>query len=113
MKICLVSTDLMASSQLEGAAASAGAALVTCSPATAVASVASEAPAMVVIDLTAGVEDLPAIVAAAAGQPVVAYGPHVHEKRLAAARDAGCTEVFTRGQFYRSAAAVFARCSAG
>jgi AmiR/NasT family two-component response regulator len=30
---------------------------------------------------------------------IVAFGPHVHEARLAAARDAGCDLVLTRGQF--------------
>jgi DNA-binding NarL/FixJ family response regulator len=32
---------------------------------------------------------------------IVAYGPHVHEERLAAARAAGCDEVLSRGQFTR------------
>lgn len=108
MKILLVSTDLMTSSQLQGAAASVGAELVTCGPATAVASASAEAPALVVIDLTAKVEDI-ATVVTAAGQPVLAFGPHVHEQKLAAAAEAGCAEVFTRGQFFRNAADVFKR----
>lgn len=33
------------------------------------------------------------------GPPIVAYGPHVHEHRLQLAREAGCDEVLTRGQF--------------
>jgi hypothetical protein len=31
----------------------------------------------------------------------VAYAPHVHEQLLQAAAEAGCNEVFTRGQFDR------------
>jgi hypothetical protein len=31
---------------------------------------------------------------------VVAFGPHVHEERLAAARNAGCDEVVSRGEFF-------------
>jgi DNA-binding NarL/FixJ family response regulator len=31
---------------------------------------------------------------------VVAFGPHVHEARLAAAREAGCDEVMSRGEFF-------------
>ncbi|HVC95741.1 MAG TPA: hypothetical protein VND64_18755 [Pirellulales bacterium] len=31
---------------------------------------------------------------------VIAFGPHVNERRLAAAREAGCDEVITRGQFH-------------
>ena len=30
---------------------------------------------------------------------VFAFGPHVHEQRLAEARDAGCDRVLSRGQF--------------
>ena len=30
---------------------------------------------------------------------IIAYGPHVHGQKLAAARDAGCDVVLTRGQF--------------
>ena len=33
--------------------------------------------------------------------PVIAYGPHVAELQLQAAREAGCTAVLTRGQFDR------------
>jgi CheY-like chemotaxis protein len=32
---------------------------------------------------------------------IVAFGSHIHEARLAAARDAGCDFVLTRGQFDR------------
>jgi len=31
---------------------------------------------------------------------VIAFGPHVHEKRLEAARRAGCDVVVSRGQFF-------------
>ena len=31
---------------------------------------------------------------------VVAFGPHVHEERLAAAREAGCDVVVSRGKFF-------------
>jgi len=30
---------------------------------------------------------------------IIAFGPHVHEAKLAAARDAGCDQVFSRGEF--------------
>jgi CheY-like chemotaxis protein len=30
---------------------------------------------------------------------MIAYGPHVHEQRLEAARQAGCDQVLTRGKF--------------
>ena len=41
--------------------------------------------------------------------PVIAYGPHVAETQLQAARDAGCAEVLTRGQFDRQMRDVLVR----
>ena len=39
----------------------------------------------------------------ATGRPaIVAFGPHVHEALLSAAREAGCDEVVSRGQFSRN-----------
>lgn len=38
----------------------------------------------------------------APGARIVAYAPHVHEDRLAAAQAAGCHEVLSRGQFVRN-----------
>ena len=40
---------------------------------------------------------------AEAAPPLVAFGPHVHEDLLDAARQAGCAAVVTRGQFDRDA----------
>jgi hypothetical protein len=34
------------------------------------------------------------------GGAVIAFGPHINESQLAAARDAGCNLVLTRGQFH-------------
>ncbi len=31
---------------------------------------------------------------------IIAFGPHVHENLLAAARAAGCDDVLSRGQFF-------------
>ena len=45
--------------------------------------------------------------------PVVAYGPHVAEGPLESARQAGCAEVLTRGQFDRSIGAVLDRYLSG
>jgi CheY-like chemotaxis protein len=48
--------------------------------------------ATLVKTLRAGADTPPAI---------VAYGPHVHSAKLDAARQAGCDEVLTRGQFHK------------
>jgi hypothetical protein len=59
---------------------------------------------IVLIDLSSGAVD-PAVVVpqlkALANPPraIVAFGPHVHEAKLSAARAAGCDFVMTRGQF--------------
>jgi hypothetical protein len=55
----------------------------------------------IVVDLETPHLDLPAILAAlpAESRPkVIAFGPHVHEGKLEAAREAGCDAVVTRGQ---------------
>lgn len=38
-----------------------------------------------------------------AGPRIIAFGSHIHEDRLDAARQAGCDQVLTRGQFDRQA----------
>jgi DNA-binding NarL/FixJ family response regulator len=40
---------------------------------------------------------------------VVAFGPHVHEEKLAAARAAGCDEVVSRGQFFAQMQSILSR----
>ena len=63
---------------------------------------------LVLLDLDTPAVDPVAVVAEArsrgdAGLPVIAFGSHVHEARLEAARQAGCDQVLTRGQFDRQA----------
>jgi CheY-like chemotaxis protein len=60
---------------------------------------------LVIIDLsTPGIDPadlVPRVRATVAGAVrIVAFGPHVHELKLAAARAAGCDDVVTRGQFH-------------
>mgnify|MGYP000141423721 CR=1 FL=1 len=40
---------------------------------------------------------------------IVAFGPHVHRAKLQAAQEAGCEEVFSRGQFHRLANEILAK----
>jgi CheY-like chemotaxis protein len=68
-------------------------------------------PTVVVIDLeTANLdvaETVQAIRAASPSPPrILAYGPHVQEARLEAARAAGCDDVLSRGQFHRQMAEI-------
>lgn len=107
MTALLVTTDLMATSAADGAAAQAGVALQTVAPAAAAES-ANASTRFVALDLTAKVADLPAWIAAvresAPHATLLAYGPHVHETRLEGARDSGFDLVVSRGQFHRQMA---------
>ncbi len=101
MAAVLFTTDLMCSSRLTGAA---GAEVrVAMTPAELIAAAAGQA--LVILDLESPGADPGALLPrlrALAPPPakVIAFGPHVHAARLQAAREAGCDEVLTRGQFY-------------
>ncbi len=48
------------------------------------------------------------------GRPhIVAFGPHVREEQLRAAREAGCDEVFARGRFSNQLADILKRAFPG
>jgi hypothetical protein len=103
----LVTTDLMATSAADGAARQAGVELRTVSPVAAVEA-AGEATRLVALDLTSKVANLAGWAASIRGvapnATLLAYGPHVHEARLAAAQEAGFDVVVSRGQFHRQMA---------
>ena len=113
--ILLLSTDLLSSSQIAGAAARVGTTLLTvATPEKLLEQLSADAaqPAsLLVMDLNSWrwdlAEWLPRI-RGAAHPPgrIVAFGPHVHAERLAAAQAAGCDEVLTRGQFFARMEAV-------
>ena len=67
---------------------------------------------LALIDLSLDRLNLPAAVRAIrAGAPaarVIAYGPHVDEGLLADAKEAGCDQVLTRGQFNQQYAELLA-----
>lgn len=105
MAVVLLSRDLMGAARIEGAARLAGtgyrmvgsldAALEAC---------AANRTLLLFVDLTTPGLDISQLVdradALATGAPkIIAYGPHVHEAALAAAKSAGCDEVLSRGQF--------------
>jgi DNA-binding response OmpR family regulator len=101
----LLTSDLMLASHLGGAAERAGCAVETAASETLLfAQLAEHSADLVAIDLTTPGLDIQHIVAAlrALERPptILAFGPHVQELRLAAAADAGCDRVLTRGQFH-------------
>jgi len=115
MAAVLLSADLMVVSRVQGAAAQRG--VVVSSVASVLAAVdrcATERADLLLVDLTTPTLDISQLVAqlkSAIAQPprVVAFGPHVHEARLDAARQAGCDEVISRGQFFSQVDAILGR----
>lgn len=118
MTAILVSSDLMISSQVIGAAQRAGVSLFTAGTASAAVDRCREhSGAVVVLDLGMAwldVQELCGLLQTLEQPPlrIAAFGPHVQEGRLAAAAAAGCTPVLARGQFLGSAAALLAKWTA-
>jgi DNA-binding response OmpR family regulator len=106
MTVVLLSSDLTVVSRVEGAALGAGKKVRAVSNAAqAVEAIKAENAGLVIVDLAAPALDIAALIEQlrsgdAAATRVVAFGPHVHEARLAAALEAGCDEVVSRGQFF-------------
>ncbi len=107
MKLVLLSRDLMLTSQVDGAARHKGyQAIHTADLASAVAAAEDPQCHLLLVDLQLPGLDISSLVTQVReGSPgkirIVACGPHVHENRLAAASEAGCDQVLTRGQFHR------------
>lgn len=102
-----LTSDLLFSSRVSGAAQRAGVDLRTVGSLEKLLEAAQQAGgcSLVIVDLTLPKLDITTAVTAIkerfSSARIVAYGPHVHEAKLAAASSAGCDEVLTRGQFDR------------
>ena len=113
-RIILISNDLMVVSRVQGAAAKCGAVVRAIgSVAAAVELQHEESAALILVDLSTPAVAVADLVNAikAAGEPparLVAFGPHVHEEKLAAARAAGCDSVLSRGKFFSDADSIIA-----
>ncbi len=118
MAVLLLTGDLMSVSRVELAARQAGTAFrLAASGAAAEEHCGTGAVSLLMVDLTTPGLDLAAVVStlkqsSLAPPVIVAYGPHVHEQVLAAARASGCDEVFTRGQFLGQVETIISRYSA-
>lgn len=105
MALALIS-DLMIQSQAVAAAARAGRRLdVANSLDELVGKAETSSPNLVIIDLSHPGLDVTAAMARLQpllpkGARTIAFGPHVHHERLAAARQAGCDVVISRGEFH-------------
>ena len=112
MEVVLLSNDLMVVSRVTGAAAASGATVRVAANGTAASALHAERRAdIVVVDLGTPTFDLDQFVRdvkSNAEHPtcMLAFGPHVHADRLAAARSAGCDTVLSRGQFFAQVDAI-------
>jgi DNA-binding response OmpR family regulator len=105
-RIVLISNDLMVVSRVQGAAQQRGADVRAVANLPAAIELHRDEPVgLVIVDLATISLDLAAIVAAFNANPesparLIAFGPHVHEEKLAAAREAGFDQVVSRGKFF-------------
>ena len=109
----LLSADLFFSSQVTGAAAVRGLRVAVKSDAAAVIELLNaSAVQFVIIDLGTPGLSVGGLLEQITAEPrpfVIAYDAHVRTDRLQAARDAGCDEVLSRGQFSAQLPAIIGR----
>lgn len=102
MRVLYVTSDLFFSSRVSSLARDCGVAVDVVAPVMAESRIDSDV-SLAILDLTQRSLDVVSLVQAirekADAAKIIAYGPHVDEARLAAARDAGCDEVLPRSQF--------------
>jgi len=104
MLIAFLTTDLVFPSRVAGAAAKIGARMETAASEPALLTKVETAETLVLLDLTtSGIDPAQLVTKLKSQSPppraVIAFGPHVHEAKLEAARTAGCDLVLSRGQF--------------
>jgi CheY-like chemotaxis protein len=103
MEIVLLANDLMVVSHVQSAAARIGANVRMVTTAADAQRICNEGAGVLLIDLAISELDLEfarKMKEASAPPRIVAFGPHVHKERLAAARAAGCDQVTSRGEFF-------------
>ncbi len=102
----LVTADLIFSTKTTGTARALGLEMfVVGTPAAAVERLATTPAGCVILDLALprlAPDAIAALVRAAAGTPVIAFGSHVDTASLDAARSAGCHDVMPRSRFAAS-----------
>lgn len=105
MSIVLLSSDLMCSSRVAGAAKFSGLTVATAMSPAALDDRLVEGTRLVLLDLTTpGLEPstlVPKIRTTLRVRPrIVAFGPHVHGELLEEAETSGCDVVISRGEFH-------------
>jgi CheY-like chemotaxis protein len=116
LTVIVLTSDLAVASYTRGAAEQAGADCITALDVASLLRRCAELPAapLIVVNLeTRGlaIQELMTSLADAPVTPsaVIAFGPHVHEAKLQAARDAGCQLVLSKGGFHAKAPELIAQ----
>ena len=115
MSVLFLTKDLVFSSRVSGRTQALGIELSVVSQADQlVANAARHQVQLVLLDLNTPGLDLNQLVPqlrrpTRPPKAIIAFGPHVHEARLAAAREAGCDEVLARGEFNSHMAGILAK----
>ena len=115
MSVVLLTGDLAVISRVAGAAETANAPVYAASTAAqAVLHCHRERSQLLIIDLSTPELDVKKLIETLTelkdyAPRVVAFGPHVHQEKLAAAREAGCDKVISRGQFFSQLDAIVRR----
>ena len=106
MRIVFFTTDLVFPSRVAGIARRLNVPLDVVASGEAILakiSADTEPPLVVLLDLNCALVDVGRTMLQLKSLPcppkTIAFGPHVHEAKLAAAHEAGCDVVLTRGQF--------------
>ncbi len=109
MHVLLLSNDLMTTSQIEAAVRSAGGEVSVVTTGGAPTGEAASGVDVVVLDLSTTSDIATTVSQFQQWSPtprIIAFGPHVHAAKLNAAREAGCDQVLSRGQFLPNVAEV-------
>jgi DNA-binding NarL/FixJ family response regulator len=116
MSVILLSADLATSSKVSGAAARQAIPFSVAMTIERLCDLVASTPApLVLVDLTFGDLAVTEVVAKLRSlsnlpQAILAFGPHVHEAKLAEAATAGCDQVMSRGQFYANVDEILQAC---
>lgn len=113
MRVLLVSSDLIVVARVEGAVRQNAASLRTTAELDSLEA-AGDATDLVMLDLNCAGADVGAVrqlfqVRDSPRPRIVAFGPHVQEDQLAAAKQAGCDVVISRGQFFAQVDAIISQ----
>ena len=112
MHIFILSQDLFVTSRVGGVTLSLRVPVTPFSSLEQLQTAFKESPATVIaIDLTFRGLDVQKVIQWIRSQPaavtVIAFGPHVHVKKLVHAEQAGCDHVYVRGEFFSKMQAIF------